>query len=311
MTLHLGVKSDPIESRYSFGWLFDIMKGCGVHRLQMGTSFPVFFAADEHFRGLRRSAEAKGIRITSMFTSHRELGFANADPLLNDAVRRGWERVIHVAALIGAESVGSNACIVLRDQPETREPGLRTFAENMKDLLALARASGLKALTLEPMSSLYELPSTPEEVRSILEELGAWHGSHAEATVPLQLCGDISHGIADSEGRIVHDNWSLFEMQIPWMREFHFKNTDPIFNTTFGFGPGERKKGIVDLARFKGLIGANAGRFPCGELTGYLEIGGPKLGRDYSDRRLERMLVESLQALTAVFIEGESTSWST
>ncbi len=308
MTLHLGVKSDPIESRYSFDWLFDLMKGCGVHCLQMGTSFPVFFAADEHFRGLRNSAEAKGIRITSVFTSHRELGFANADPLLDEAARRGWERVIRVAALVGAESVGSNACIVLRDQPETRGPGLRTFMENMKVLLEVARAAGLKALTLEPMSSLFELPSTPEEVHGIVEELDAWHESHPNTTVPLQLCGDISHGIADAEGRVVHDNWSQFEMQIPWMREFHFKNTDSIFNSTFGFGPGERDKGIVELARLKRLIDANARRFPCGEITGYLEIGGPKLGREYSDRHLERMLVESLQALVAVFKEGESTS---
>ncbi|MGO9310491.1 MAG: TIM barrel protein [Spirochaetia bacterium] len=308
MTLHLGVKSDPIESRYSFDWLFDLMRGCGVRRLQMGSSFPVFFAEDEHFRKLRRAAEAKEIRITSMFSSHRELGFANADPLLDAAALRGWERLIHVAALVGAESVGSNACIVLRDQPETREPGLRTFGEKMKALMAKARSSGLKALTLEPMSSLFELPSTPEEVRGILEELGAWHDAHADATVPLRLCGDISHGIADAEGRVVHDNWSLFEMQIPWMREFHFKNTDRIFNTTFGFGPEERKKGIVELPRLKGLIDANARRFPCGEVTGYLEISGPKLGREYSDRHLERMLVESMQALTAVFKKEGSTS---
>ena len=301
MILHLGVKSDPIESRYSFDWLFDIMKGCGVHRLQMGTSFPVFFAEDEHFRRLRRSAEARGIRITSMFSSHRELGFANADPLLDTAVRRGWERVIHVAALVGAESVGSNACIVLRDRPETREPGLRVFMENMKELLANARTAGLQALTLEPMSSLYELPSTPEEVRSICDALDDFHAAHAATTVPLQLCGDISHGIADAEGRVLHDNWSLFEMQIPWMREFHFKNTDAIFNSTFGFGPEERARGIIGLDRLKALIDANAGRFPCAEVTGYLEIGGPKLGREYADRHLQRMLVESLQALRGVF----------
>jgi hypothetical protein len=305
MTLHLGVKSDPIESRYSFDWLFDIMTGCGVHRLQMGSSFPVFFAEDGHFRGLRRSAEAKGIRITSMFSSHRELGFANADPLLDTAVRRGWERVIYVAALVGAESVGSNACIVLRDRPETREPGLRVFMENMKELLGIARAAGLQALTLEPMSSLYELPSTPDEVRSICDELGDFHASHAGTTVPLQLCGDISHGIADAEGRVLHDNWSLFEMQIPWMREFHFKNTDSIFNSTFGFGPDERARGIVDLRRLKTLIAANAHRFPAPDVIGYLEIGGPKLGREYSDRHLERMLVDSIQALKAVFSNGE------
>jgi sugar phosphate isomerase/epimerase len=304
MILHLGVKSDPIESRYSFDWLFDIMKDCGVHRLQMGTSFPVFLAADDHFRALRRSAESKGIRITSMFTSHRELGFANADPLLDDAVRRGWEKVIHVAALVGAESVGSNACIVLRDRPETREPGLRVFTENMKRLLEVARKAGLQALTLEPMSSLYELPSTPQEVRSICETMNAWHASHAATTVPLHLCGDISHGLADGEGRVLHDNWSLFEMQIPWMREFHFKNTDSIFNTTFGFGPEERSRGIIDLPRLSRLIDANGDRFPCSEITGYLEIAGPKIGREYSDRHLARMLVESLQALRGAFPGG-------
>jgi sugar phosphate isomerase/epimerase len=308
MTVHLGVKSDPIESRYSFEWLFDLMKGCGVHRLQMGSSFPVFFAADDHFRGLRRSAESRGIRITSMFSSHRELGFANADPLLDDATRRGWERMIHVASLVGAESFGSNACLVLRDRPQSREPGLRKFSEHMKALLAAARSAGLQALTLEPMSSLYELPSTPGEIRELMEELDVFHAAHASATVPLQLCGDISHGVADAEGRVVHDNWSLFEMEIPWMREFHFKNTDAIFNSTFGFGPEEKKRGIVDLARLASLIERNAGRFPRGEVTGYLEIAGPKLGREYADRHLERMLVESLQALKAVFTEGEATS---
>ncbi len=38
MTLHLGVKSDPIENRYTFEWLFDLMRGLGVHYLQMGSS---------------------------------------------------------------------------------------------------------------------------------------------------------------------------------------------------------------------------------------------------------------------------------
>jgi hypothetical protein len=308
MTLHLGVKSDPIVARYSFGWLFDLMKGCGVHHLQMGSSFPVWFAADDYFRTLRRSAESKSIRITSMFSSFRELGFANEDPLLDDMTRRGWERAIHVAALVGADSFGSNACLVLRDKPQTRAPGLLTFAENMKGLLAAARSAGLKALTIEPMSSVYELPSTPEDIHAIAREMGAYHDSHASTTVPLQLCGDISHGVADAEGRVLHDNWSLFEMQIPWMREFHFKNTDAIFNSTFGFDPSERKRGIIDLPRLKGLIDANAGRFPCGEVTGYLEIPGPKLGREYADRHLERMLVDSIQALKAVFTEGESTS---
>jgi len=305
--VHLGVKSDPIEGRYSFEWLFDLMAGCGVHRLQMGTSFSVFYAEDDYFRGVRRSAESRGIRISSVFTSHRELGFANEDPLLDQAARRGWERIIHVASLVGAESAGSNACIVLRDRPRTREPGLAAFLAHMRLLLETARRAGLSALTLEPMSSLFELPSTPEEIRHIMEEMGAFHAAHAGATVPLQLCGDISHGLADADRRVVHDNWALFEMQIPWMREFHFKNTDPVFNATFGFGPEERPKGIVDLRRLAALIESHAGHFPCGEVTGYLEIPGPKLGRDYTDPSLERMLVESLQALRAAFDQERMT----
>jgi hypothetical protein len=56
------------------------------------------------------------------------------------------------------------------------------------------------------------------------------------------------------------------------------------------------------------MIGKGSGGFPRGEVTGYLEIAGPKLGREYADRHLERMLVESLQALKAVFTEGEATS---
>ncbi|HTZ52601.1 MAG TPA: TIM barrel protein [Spirochaetia bacterium] len=308
MRFYLGVKSDPIESRYSFEWLFDLMNGCGVHRLQMGSSSPVYFAGDDYFRGLRRTAEKKGVQITSMFSSHRDLGFGHRDPTLEESTRRGWERFIHVCSVVGAQSVGSNASLVMRDQPDTREPGLRMFIQQMKSLLETARQSGLQALTVEPMSSVYELPSTPEDIRRICGELDAWHAAHPDTTVPLQLCGDISHGLADADGTVTHDNWSLFEMQVPWMREFHFKNTDSIFNSTFGFGPEERKKGIVDLGRLRALVLAHAGRFPCSELTGYLEIAGPKVGREYADRHLERMLVESLQALTAVFTDGEKLS---
>ena len=151
------------------------------------------------------------------------------------------------------------------------------------------------------MSSIYELPSTPEEVRLIEEEMGSWHAAHTGDTLPLLLCGDISHGVADPERRVLHDNWSLFEMEIPWMWEFHIKNTDTVFDATFGFGPDERARGIVDLARFRTLIERNAARFPAAEVTGYLEIGGPKTGREYTDRHLERQLAESLEELTHVF----------
>ena len=307
MMLHLGVKSDPIESRYSFDWLFSLMSDHGVHRLQLGSSFPTWLAADDYFTGLRRRAEKKGILVSSLFTSHREFGgFSSGDPLLEDATRRGWQRIIHVAALVGAQSAGSNCALVLRDQPQLRDPGIRCFLENMKPLLQQARAAGLKALTVEPMSSIYELPSTPDEVRLICEEMGSWHTEHGGDAVPLLLCGDISHGVADAERRVLHDNWSLFEMEIPWMWEFHFKNTDEIFNSTFGFGPEEKGRGIVDLARLRTLIEGNAARFPAAEVTGYLEIGGPKTGREYTDRHLERQLAGSLDALARIFRSKEA-----
>ena len=39
------------------------------------------------------------------------------------------------------------------------------------------------------------------------------------------------------------------------------------------------------------------------DLTGYLELGGPKLGRDYSDPLLRDELVESIEAIREVFPE--------
>ena len=306
MKLHLGVKSDPIENRYTFEWLFDLIRGLGLHHLQMGSSFATFHADDGYFVRLRAEAEKRDVRISSVFTSHRELGgFASGDPLLEKVARRGWERMIHVASLVGAGSAGSNVCIVMRDQPHLRERGILLFAEQVKDLLRIARRAGLSALTIEPMSSLFEYPSTPDEVEAVVTEIAPFHAANPDTTVPLLLCADISHGVADAERRVVHDNWTLFEREIPWMREFHFKNTDAIFDSTFGFDAAERERGIVDLRRLKALIASHAHRFPAADVIGYLEIGGPKLGREYADRHLERMLVDSIQALKAVFSNGE------
>jgi sugar phosphate isomerase/epimerase len=308
MTVHLGVKSDPIENRYSFEWLFDLMRGLGVHRLQLGTGLHTYSVDDSYFHRLRASAEKRDILISSMFSSRRELvGFATGDPALEEVTRRGWERLIHVASLVGAQSVGSNAFVLMRDQPHMRETGVRTFLKNMKLLLPIARAAGLKALTTEPMSSIFEYPSTPDDLATIAADLGPFLAENPSTTVPLLLCADISHGIADAEGNVVHDNWSLFEQEIPWMWEFHFKNTDAIFDATFGFSPDERERGIVDLARLKELIERNEDRFPRRQLTGYLEINGPKTGRDYADPHLERMLVQSLEAVKNVFDAEEES----
>jgi sugar phosphate isomerase/epimerase len=302
MTIRLGVKSDPIENRYSFDWLFGIMADFRVDRLQMGSSFHTFTADEGWFKRLRAAAEKRGIRISSVFTSHREMGgWGSGDPSLEATARLGWERLIHVASLVGADSAGSSAGILLRDQPERRARGLECFFSNMKELMRTARREGLRAITVEPMSSTWEYPSTPEQVREMTAVFDSAHADNPDDSVPLYFCGDISHGVADEQKRVVHDNWTMFELEIPWMWEFHFKNTDAIFNSTFGFSPAERTRGIVDLGKLKALLDRNAARFPTDEVTGYLELPGPKLGREYTDRLLRGQLVESLGALREVF----------
>ena len=108
MIVHVGVKSDPIENRYSFDWLFAVMAEQHVGWLQLGSSFPFFHADEAWFRDLRRKAERRGIRIHSTYTSYREMtGFFSGDSHLEAASRHAWERLIRVAAWVGASSAGS------------------------------------------------------------------------------------------------------------------------------------------------------------------------------------------------------------
>jgi hypothetical protein len=127
------------------------------------------------------------------------------------------------------------------------------------------------------------------------------HQANHAGTVPVYCCSDIGHGYADRSRRVVHDNWSLFERQIPFMGAFHFKNTDACFEATFGFSPEERRRGIVDLERLRGLLERNAERFPVRPLVGYFETGGPKVGRDYTDPELRDLISVSIRALQEVF----------
>ena len=94
---------------------------------------------------------------------------------------------------------------------------------------------------------------------------------------------------------VLADAIELFEAALPYTTEIHLKNTDAIFNSTFGFMAEEREKGIVDIGACRSLLLREAERLPVRDIVGYLEINGPKTGRDYSDRRLEQMLRESLR----------------
>jgi ribulose-phosphate 3-epimerase len=107
--------------------------------------------------------------------------------------------------------------------------------------------------------------------------------------------------VADAHRRVLHSNLDLFESEMPWMAEFHFKNTDAIYNSTFGFSESERARGIIDLPQTRTLCEKYRSAWPVPEMVGYLEIGGPKIGRDYTDPQVGPELEASLRALKAVF----------
>ncbi|MFP4485142.1 MAG: hypothetical protein ACOCYG_04660 [Spirochaetota bacterium] len=298
MQIELGIKSDPIEYRFSYEWLFDLMRRHDVRNLQFGSFTELYFLPEEFFVDLRRTADSYGVRMKSVFTSHRELGGAfTGNPHLEGVATRNYERLLEIAAVLGADYCGSNPGAVYRDRPDTKPHGIRRWLDMAKGLMHKAHREGLKAMTLEPMSCTAEPPTTPEEIGSMITELNDYHVTNAESTVPFYLCTDIAHGHADRNGRVIHGNLELFEYAVPWTCEFHIKNTDAIFNSTFGFSDADVAGGIVDLELIRDLIVRNEERWPVEDLVGYLELSGPKLGRDYSDYLLEEQLECSLRRI--------------
>ena len=301
LRLELGVKSDPIEYRYSFPWLFRLMREENIRFLQLGTFFEIYQLPDDWFVRLTETAAEFGIRITSVFTAHRELGgLFFPDPARHDVARRNLRRLVEIGSLVGAECVGHNAGAVPRDELPDKPHGMRRHLDFMKELLEFAGEVGVGALTLEPMSCLAEPPSTPDEIRTVGDELARWVAAPSR-TASFGYCIDVSHGVADPTGKVVHDSRSLLEAALPWLRELHLKNTDARFEHTFGFTPAEVVQGRVDLAETRAFLRENAALLPVSNLIGYLEIGGPKLGRDYSDPRLEIMLRQSIRHLRETF----------
>lgn len=302
MELLLGIKTDPVEYRYTYEWLFSLLHRLSVRYVQLGSFFELYCLDDEYFIDLRKTAERHGIRIKSCFTSHRELGgFFSGNPYLEKAARKSYEKLIHAASLLGSDYAGSNPGSVYRDRMNLKDAGIRCYLDHMKELVMLAKEKGLKALTLEPMSCSAEPPATPEELDYMLGELADWHQKNPQTSVPLYVCGDISHGLADRDGKVVHDNTELFIHQIPHMAEFHFKNTDSLFNATFGFSAEEQARGKVNLKNLRSVIETHASRFPVREVAGYFETSGPKLGRDYADGKLEETLSQSIGELKKAF----------
>ncbi len=308
LNLQLGVKTDPIQYRYSYEWLFRLMAEEGVTHAQLGTFFEIYQLPDDFFLQLKREADNFGVSISSIFTAHRELGgFFREEPGFVRVARKNFARLIQIGALVGAHSVGCNPGAVLRDRMGTKGKGLHVYLEAMKDLMAYARQLDVGVVGIEPMSCLAEPPTLPQEIREMGDSLMDHHRSNTKTTSPIGYCVDIAHGYADREGAIVHDHFELMEAALPFTTEIHLKNTDALYNSTFGFTESEREKGIIDVPGVRQFYRNHAGELPVKDLIGYLEIGGPKLGRDYSDPELEESLRESLRFLRENFVaEGQA-----
>ena len=299
----IGIKSDPVEYRYSYEWLFRLMEQEQISHLQLGTFFEIYHLPDAWFADLRRKAADHGVTITSVFTAHRELGgfFRDDGPGFEAVARKNFERLIDVSGLLGARFVGSNPGAVLRDRMGTKAQGSETYLRNFRDLQRRAGDLGIEWLTIEPMSCLAEPPTLPEEMDAYMKAVLPFGPGVARAG----YCMDISHGYANAQREVVCDPLELLRSALAHTCEIHLKNTNALFDSTFGFGPAEQAKGIIDVAAVRRLLLAEADRIPVDPLIGYLEIGGPKLGRDYSDGDLERNLRESLAHLKEYWLDGQ------
>lgn len=304
MRFQIGIKSDPVEYRNSYEWLFRLMEQEQITHLQLGTFFELYHLPDVWFTDLRRKAEDHGVAITSVFTAHRELGgfFRDEGPGFEAVARKNFERLIDVSGLLGARSVGSNPGAVLRDRMGTKAQGSETHLRNFRDLQRRAGDLGIEWLTIEPMSFLAEPPTLPEEMAAYMAAVlpggpgVAWAG----------YCLDISHGYANAQKEVIYDPMVLLRSALAHTCQIHLKNTDALFNSKFGFGPAELAKGTIDVAAVRNLLLSEADRLPVDPMIGYLEIGGPKLGRDYSDCDLERNLRESLAHLKETWPDGQA-----
>lgn len=304
MQLQIGIKSDPVEYRYSYEWLFRLMEQEQITHLQLGTFFELYHLPDAWFTDLRRKAEDHGVAITSVFTAHRELGgfFRDDGPGFEAVARKNFERLIDVSGLLGARSVGSNPGAVLRDRMGTKAQGSETYLRNFRDLQRRAGDQGIEWLTIEPMSCLAEPPTLPEEMAAYMEAVLPGGPGVARAG----YCLDISHGYANAQKEVIYDPMALLRSALAHTCQIHLKNTDELFNSTFGFGPAELAKGTIDVAAVRHLLLSEVDRLPVDLMIGYLEIGGPKLGRDYSDGELERNLRESLAHLKETWLDGQA-----
>lgn len=303
-SLSIGVKTDPINYRFSFEWLFKLLQDEGIQNVQLGTFFEAYSLPDDYWVNLAQLASRYGCRLSSVFTSHRELGgMFQSDPNYWSVAEEQYRRLIEIGAIIGAGSVGCNPGAVMRDRPTDKAAGIERYLGMMQRLMPFAAAAGVHVLTIEPMSSLYEPPTLVGEITCMADVLSEFHMGSSVPVAHARYCADVSHAFRDQEGEVVLGNMEQLEATVPHLHELHLRNCDAEFDATFGFTPEERKRGIVNVAAVRDYLHSVSDQLPVKEITGYFETSGPKLGRDFSDYQLEKSLRGSL-----AFLRDEFTS---
>jgi ribulose-phosphate 3-epimerase len=214
-----------------------------------------------------------------------------------------YKRLIQIAEIVGSSSAGSSMGGVLRDRMRYRDRGIEAYIEGIQELMHYAEEHGIGWLTTELMSSFAEPPCSAEEMTEIGSRLSHYHERHPDRTSRYGFCADISHGWVNENMEELQNNEDYFHAAAPYLYEFHFKNTDRIYHETFGFERENLKKGIVDVRKIRSILFQNQDKIPVNPIVGYLELPGPKLGRDYSDIQLDRMLRESLRHIKKEFFQ--------
>lgn len=190
---------------------------------------PVIIEQDVLERTCRRINElaaAKGLSIDTASTGeipHKANCLLDPDSAIRRCQMRWYERLIHAAALLGAEASGVYLGSLSQrdhDDPERRSYLLDVLMEELEALTLLAREEGQRYFLWEPMSIPREPPCTIGETRELL--VRANRHSH----VPIRLCLDVGHGWAHSADPADHDPYA-------WIREFgslspviHMQQTD-------------------------------------------------------------------------------------
>ena len=135
MKVHIGIKSDPIQNRYSYEWLFGLMRSLDINYLQLGGFLEMPLIDDGFYRDLRKQAEHYNIKIKSLYATYRvTAGFSSQNRYFEEAARKIYEVYIHAGNILGVDYVGANAGVAYRDHPEYKQNGIKCYFSNMKKL---------------------------------------------------------------------------------------------------------------------------------------------------------------------------------